>query len=54
MATPCLQKPFRRKTLSVKIGDLFVGSEHSIKIQSMTTTATTDVEGTVKQICALQ
>lgn len=54
MATPCIQNAFRRKTLPVRIGDLFVGSEHSIKIQSMTTTATTDVDGTVRQICALQ
>ena len=51
---PATQKVFRRNTFSVKIGDLFVGSKHSIKIQSMTTTATTDVEGTVRQICALQ
>ena len=26
----------RRKTVSVKIGDVFVGSEHPIVIQSMT------------------
>ncbi|AAF39191.1 4-hydroxy-3-methylbut-2-en-1-yl diphosphate synthase (flavodoxin) [Chlamydia muridarum str. Nigg] len=54
MAESYLQNGFRRKTLSVKVGNLFVGSEHSIKIQSMTTTATTDVEGTVRQIYALQ
>ncbi|WP_100934683.1 4-hydroxy-3-methylbut-2-en-1-yl diphosphate synthase [Candidatus Chlamydia corallus] len=43
----------RRKTHAVKIGHLYIGSDHSIKTQSMTTTATTDVEATVEQICAL-
>ncbi|WP_420808681.1 4-hydroxy-3-methylbut-2-en-1-yl diphosphate synthase [Chlamydia serpentis] len=43
----------RRKTHDVKIGHLYVGSAHSIKTQSMTTTSTADVEATVQQICLL-
>lgn len=43
----------RRRTFSVKIGDLYIGSEHSIKSQSMTTTSTADVGATVEQICTL-
>ena len=40
----------RRPTLSVRIGNLSVGSNHSIKVQSMTNTDTSDVVSTVKQI----
>lgn len=40
----------RRRTCSVKIGDLYLGSLYPIRIQSMTTTKTTDVVGTVDQI----
>lgn len=43
----------RRPTRSVKIGHLYVGSEHSIKTQSMTTTPTADVEATLEQIYTL-
>ncbi|WP_201456851.1 4-hydroxy-3-methylbut-2-en-1-yl diphosphate synthase [Chlamydia sp. 17-3921] len=48
-----LTKTSRRLTHSVKIGHLYVGSEHSIKNQSMTTTPTADVDATVEQIYAL-
>ena len=43
----------RRKTLSVKIGDIFMGSEYPIVVQSMTNTDTEDVEATVKQCIEL-
>lgn len=43
----------RRHTHSVKVGDLYLGSDHSIKNQSMTTTPTADVEATVNQIYEL-
>ncbi|MEF9519914.1 4-hydroxy-3-methylbut-2-en-1-yl diphosphate synthase [Chlamydia crocodili] len=51
--SPSKKQATRRYTHSVKIGNLYVGSEHSIKTQSMTTTPTADVEATVAQICAL-
>ncbi|WP_213357795.1 (E)-4-hydroxy-3-methylbut-2-enyl-diphosphate synthase [Chlamydiifrater phoenicopteri] len=44
---------YRRKTRSVNVGHVQVGSDHPIRIQSMTNTATDDVEGTVKQILEL-
>ena len=37
----------RRKTLSVKIGKVFIGSDHSIKTQSMTTASTMDTDQSV-------
>jgi len=40
----------RRKTSTVKIGDLYLGSDFPIRIQSMTTTDTMDTEGSVAQI----
>ena len=39
----------RRKTLSVKIGDLSIGSDHSIKTQSMTTASTMDTAKSVEE-----
>lgn len=44
----------RRKTREVKIGNLVIGGENPIRVQSMTTTKTTDVPGTVKQILDLE
>ncbi len=44
---------FRRKTRKVKVGNLFIGGDAPITIQSMTNTKTSDVEATVKQIHAL-
>lgn len=44
----------RRKTTTVKIGNVLVGSEHPISIQSMTNTKTEDVAATVAQIRALE
>ncbi len=40
----------RRETLTVKIGDLYMGSDYPIRIQSMTTTDTMDTIGSVEQI----
>jgi len=40
----------RRKTHTVMIGDVPVGSDHPIALQTMTTTNTRDVEATVAQI----
>jgi (E)-4-hydroxy-3-methylbut-2-enyl-diphosphate synthase len=39
----------RRKTLSVKIGNVFIGSDHSIKTQSMTTASTMDTDKSVDE-----
>ena len=43
----------RRRTLSVKVGRLFIGSDHPIVVQSMTDTDTADVNATVSQITEL-
>ena len=40
----------RRKTIDVKVGDLYMGSNFPIRIQSMTTTDTMDTAGSVAQI----
>ncbi|MEZ6185215.1 MAG: (E)-4-hydroxy-3-methylbut-2-enyl-diphosphate synthase [Planctomycetota bacterium] len=42
--------PRRRPTREVWIGDVAIGAEHPIRVQSMTTTFTYDVEGTLGQI----
>ena len=39
----------RRKTLSVKIGQVNIGSDHSIKTQSMTTSSTMDTKKSVDE-----
>ena len=39
----------RLKTRTVKIGDLLLGSEHPIRVQTMTTTDTMDTSATVEQ-----
>lgn len=44
----------RRKTRTVTIGDVKIGSGHKISIQSMTNTVTSDVEATVAQIKRLE
>lgn len=40
----------RRETRKVKVGDIYIGGDSKIAIQSMTNTDTRDVEATVKQI----
>src|SRR5436190_10198682 len=44
----------RRKTREVRVGDKVVGGNHPVWVQSMTTTDTFDVEGTVAQIKRLE
>ncbi len=43
----------RRKTREVRLGNLVIGGNHPIRVQSMTATDTADVEATVAQIGAL-
>src|SRR5882724_277537 len=43
----------RRKTPTVQIGDVLVGSSAPIVVQSMTNTDTADIPGTIKQVAAL-
>jgi (E)-4-hydroxy-3-methylbut-2-enyl-diphosphate synthase len=43
----------RRRTVTVDVGGVPVGSDHPVVVQSMTNTATADVEGTVRQAAAL-
>ena len=43
----------RRKTRQVQVGSVAVGGDAPISVQSMTTTKTADVEGTLAQIYAL-
>jgi len=51
-------RPFRdikrRKTKKIKVGNVEVGGDAPISVQSMTNTLTTDVDGTVRQINQLQ
>ena len=44
----------RKKTNKIKVGNIFVGGDAQITVQSMTNTLTTDVKGTVKQISFLK
>lgn len=43
----------RRKTSSVRVGDIHIGGDAPIVIQSMTNTDTADAEGTAKQVYEL-
>ena len=43
----------RRKTRQVRVGNVLVGGDAPISVQSMTTTKTADVDGTLAQIYAL-
>jgi len=44
----------RRNTTTIKLGNIYIGSEHPITIQSMCNTKTNDIPATVSQINALQ
>ena len=44
----------RRKTKKIKVGNVLVGGDSQISVQSMTNTLTTDVKATVKQINSLE
>ena len=43
----------RRKTETVKVGNVYFGSDHPVVVQSMTNTDTSDVKNTVSQIKSL-
>ena len=45
-----LHKTVRQKTRTIMIGDVAVGSEHPIRVQTMTTTDTKDIQATVDQV----
>jgi (E)-4-hydroxy-3-methylbut-2-enyl-diphosphate synthase len=47
-------KIVRRKTRSVRVGDLIIGSEGPISVQSMCATKTQDLEATIRQIGLLE
>jgi (E)-4-hydroxy-3-methylbut-2-enyl-diphosphate synthase len=53
MARPAVTVAQRRRTRQIHIGDVAVGGGAPISVQSMTTTKTADVEGTLSQIYAL-
>ncbi|MBS3740565.1 MAG: flavodoxin-dependent (E)-4-hydroxy-3-methylbut-2-enyl-diphosphate synthase [Candidatus Cloacimonetes bacterium] len=44
----------RRKTRVIEVGDVKIGGQNPISVQSMTTTNTTDIKATVNQIKGLQ
>ncbi|EAR25129.1 4-hydroxy-3-methylbut-2-en-1-yl diphosphate synthase [marine actinobacterium PHSC20C1] len=43
----------RRKTRQIKVGSIGVGSDSQVSVQSMTTTQTTNIDGTLQQIAEL-
>lgn len=47
--TPSLTQYIRRKTITVQIGDVPLGSDYPIRVQSMTTVDTMDTLGSVEQ-----
>ena len=44
----------RRKTRKIKVGDIYIGADAPVSIQSMTKTDTRDISRTVKQIRSLE
>jgi (E)-4-hydroxy-3-methylbut-2-enyl-diphosphate synthase len=54
VAIKSVPKISRRKTRSVRVRDLIIGSEGPISVQSMCATKTQDLEATTKQIALLQ
>jgi (E)-4-hydroxy-3-methylbut-2-enyl-diphosphate synthase len=44
----------RKKTKEIKVGNISVGGNSKISVQSMTNTLTTDIKGTIKQIHSLE
>jgi len=53
MLGPNLTAAPRRKTRQIMVGAVAVGGDAPVSVQSMTTTKTADVEGTLQQIYAL-
>ncbi|HKE54151.1 MAG TPA: flavodoxin-dependent (E)-4-hydroxy-3-methylbut-2-enyl-diphosphate synthase, partial [Actinomycetota bacterium] len=43
----------RRKTRQVRVGDVTIGGDAPIRVQSMTTTKTADINATLRQIASL-
>jgi len=54
MAEPNRLKPTRRKTRTIQVGDVRIGGDAPVSIQSMTNTKTSDVAATVSQIQELE
>ena len=48
------RKIIRKKTKKIKVGNISVGGDSPISVQSMTNTLTTDTKATIKQIDKLQ
>nr|AAO24774.1 GCPE protein [Catharanthus roseus] len=48
-----IHKTVRRKTRTVMVGNVALGSDHPIRIQTMTTTDTKDVAATVEQVMGI-
>ena len=44
------QKINRRKTRVVNVGDVLIGGDNPISVQTMTNTLTIDIKSTIKQI----
>tara|TARA_B100001121_G_scaffold309407_1_gene336169 strand:- start:3292 stop:4383 length:1092 start_codon:yes stop_codon:yes gene_type:complete len=44
----------RKKTRKIKVGNVDIGGDSKISVQSMTNTLTTDIKGTINQINALE
>ena len=44
----------RRKTKKIKIGNIYVGGDSDISVQSMTNTDTHDIDATYAQVSELQ
>lgn len=44
----------RKKTRVIKVGEVLIGGDNPISVQSMTNTLTSDIDGTVKQILSLE
>ena len=40
----------RKKTRKIKVGNIYIGGDSPISVQSMTNTLTTDHKATIKQI----
>ena len=53
MSTPDRLRPRRRPTPSVDVGDVLVGSDHPVVVQSMTNTDTADADATALQVVGL-
>ena len=46
-------RPVRRRTVTVDVAGVLVGSEHPVVVQSMTNTDTADPHGTAIQVARL-